>query len=209
MCAIGTLRQDSRTISLFGLLSRSILATVDRFTWGVSVGAVALIVAALAAVLLLQRAPAPVDLTTPEGVVRAYVQALDTSQPEDAWNLLGQRQQAEISRDEFVRRATTAYRSPHNGRIAIESTTVEAMTARVEMSRTYSGGGGPFGIFGSSSYNNRFTARLEQQSGRWRITVPPEDYLIGRLSEPVAPAVVVTATPPPAPLSTATPAPSR
>ena len=181
---------------------------MDRFTWGVSIGAVVLILAALTAVLLLQRAPAPVDLTAPDGVVRAYVQALETSHPEDAWDLLGQRQQVEVSRDEFIRRATSDYRSPRNGRIAIENTTIEGTTARVEMSRTYSGGGGPFGIFGSSSYSNRFSARLEQQSGRWRITVPPEDYLISRFHEPLPP-VVVTATPPPAPLSTATPAASR
>ena len=177
---------------------------MDRFTWGIVVGAVALVVVALAAVLLVQRAPAPIDLTTPDGVVRAYVQALDTGKPEAGWDLLSDRLKAETSRDEFVRRAGASYHPQREGRVAIENVTIEGTSARVEVTRTYSSNSGPFGMFGPSSYTNRFTARLEQQGGAWRITVPPEDFLVRRLPEP--PVIVVTASPTPSPVPTVTPA---
>lgn len=175
---------------------------MDRFTWGVVGGTAALIVIGIAAVLLVRRTSAPPDLTTPDGTVRAYVEAIDAGNPGQAWDLLGERQQAELSRDDFIRRATTAYRSPREGRMAIDATLVEGSTARVDLSRTYTGGGPP--IFGPSTYTSRSTARLELQRGQWRITVPPDDYRFFA-ERPLPPSVVViTATPP-----AATPAPVR
>jgi hypothetical protein len=175
---------------------------VDRFTWGIVVGAVLLVAAGIGIVAAVQRAPAPADLSTPEGVVRAYVEALDRGQPERAWDLLADRLQAEVSRDEFVRRTTQSFGGPREGRVAIEQVVVEGNTARVELSRTFSGSGGPFGLFGPSSYTSRQTARLELQGGRWKITVPPDDFLVRRAPD----AIVVTATP--APAATAPPGPT-
>ena len=178
---------------------------MDRFTWAIVGGTVALIAVAIAAVLIVRRNPTLADLTTPDGVVRAYVEALETGRPERAWELLGERQQADVPRDEFVRRASGAFRAGREGRMAIEATEVTGDTARVDVSRTYTGGGPP--IFGPSSYTNRFTARLERQRGEWRITVPPEDYryLLDRpLTAPPPNVIVITATPPtPTPLAAA------
>ncbi len=179
---------------------------MDRFTWGIVGGTIALIAVGIAAVLLVRRNPAPADLTTPDGVVRAYVEALEAGRPERAWELLGERQQADVPRDEFVRRATGAFRPGREGRLAIDATEITGDTARVDLSRTYASGGPP--IFGPSSYTNRFTARLERQRGAWRITVPPEDYryILDRPLPAPPNVVVITATPPtPTPTSAATP----
>lgn len=166
---------------------------MDRFTWGIVAGTALLVVAAIAATLLVRQNPVPPDLTTPEGTVRAYLEAIDSGHPERAWELLGERQQAEVSRDEFITRATASYRSPRQGRVTIDRTVVEGAVARVELSQTVTSGGPP--IFGPSSYTNRTTARLEQQRGQWRITVPPDGYWFFHERPIPPPVVVVTATP--------------
>ncbi|MBI3970607.1 MAG: hypothetical protein HY332_04910 [Chloroflexi bacterium] len=171
---------------------------MDRFTWAVVAGAVLLVVAGLASVVLLQRRPAPPDLSRPEGVVRAYLEALDSGRPERAWALLAPSARSRITEDEFIRRATAYQEPPRQARIAIEIVDIEGATARVELSRTYTGESGPFGLFGPSAYTNRQTVRLERIGGAWLITVPPESHLIDR------PAPVVVVTPPP----TTTPVPT-
>lgn len=175
-------------------------SAVDRFTWGIVAGAIALVVLGIGAVTLLQRAPAPPDLSDPEGVVRAYVLALDEGRPERAWDLLTTGARAGITRDEFIRRASAEGR-PRDARVAIERTTVEGETARVELSRTYEVSGG---LFGSSPYTSTSTVRLEREGGAWRISLPPDPYLLDR-PFPVTVQVTVVATPPPA-SGTATPA---
>jgi hypothetical protein len=178
---------------------------VDRFTWGIVVGAVLLVAAGLASVTVLQRPPAPTDLSTPEGVVRAYVTAIETQHPDEAWDLLTAGARGGLTRDEFVRR-TSAQSRPRSGRLAIDSVAVEGSTARVELSRTYEGSGG---LFGSSSYSTTNTVRLEREGGQWRISVPPEPYLLERAFPPAAPApAVVTVVVTPAPGVTPTPFPT-
>jgi hypothetical protein len=181
---------------------------VDRFTWGIVVGAVLLVAVGLASVALLQRpAPAP-NLATPDGVVRAYVIALDTGHPEQAWDLLTSGARSGTTRDEFIRRATAEGR-PRYGRVAIEDTTVEGNTARVELSRTFGSGGGLFADGGGSQ---RITVRLEREDGAWRIAVPPDSYLLDRpfpapaVSAPTA-APTTAPTVAPAAGSTVTPGP--
>lgn len=164
---------------------------MDRFTWGIVAGALLLVVAGLASVTLLQRPPPAPDLSTPEGVVRAYVEAMDGGRPERAWDLLADSVRSEVSRDEFIRRATSF--RPRSSRVAMESVDVQGSVARVELGRTYNGDG----LFGPASYTNRVTVRLEREAGHWRISVPPEPHLVPR---PAAP-------PPPRPTtSSATPA---
>ena len=148
---------------------------MDRFTWGVALGALVLVVAGLASVLLLPRPAATPDLTTPQGVVRAYVTALDQSKPEQAWDLLTTGARARTTRDEFIRRAV-AQGHPRSERIAIDGVTVEGDGARVELSRTYGSGG----LFGDTPYTTQTTVRLERADGAWRISVPPDPYLLDR-----------------------------
>src|SRR5437763_3386267 len=96
---------------------------MDRFTWGIVVGAVLLVAAGLASVTLARHPAAAPDLSTPEGVVRAYVTALDTGHPEQAWDLLTTGARSGTSRDEFIRRATAEGR-PRYSLVAVERTTV-------------------------------------------------------------------------------------
>ena len=91
----------------------------------------------------------------------------------------------------MFRRATSPPLSPQ-GRVTIDQTVVEGTTARVELSQTFADGGPP--IFGPSSYTNRMTARLEQQRGQWRITVPPDSHWF-LYDRSIPPPVVITATP--------------
>jgi hypothetical protein len=148
---------------------------MDRFTWGIVAGAVLLVFVGLASAMLLPRAAPPPDLTRPEGVVGAYVEAMESGRPEAAWDLLAASARSNVTRDEFIRRAT-AFRRGQSSRVAIERVDLSDSTARVELARTYSGGG----LFGPSSYTERSTVRLEREGDVWRITVPPDAHLIDR-----------------------------
>ena len=57
----------------------------------------------------------------------------------------------------------------------MDSVTVDGDTAVVRLSRTY-GGGGLFDGGGSSP----LTVRLDRENGAWKITVPPDPFLIER-----------------------------
>jgi len=182
---------------LLGAFAR-IVRVVDRFTWGIVAGALLLVLLGIASVTLWQRPAPPPDLTRPEGVVRAYVEALDTGHPERAWDLLSTAARAGIDRETFIQRATTSTPSrPSEGRLTIDSVEIAGDTARVDLARTYDSGG----LLGSSSYTTHSTVRLEREGGQWRISVPPDPYLINR-PPPVAiqqVTVVVTAQATPRP----------
>lgn len=150
---------------------------VDRFTWGIVAGAILLVIIGLVSVTAGQRPSAAPDLSQPEGVVRAYEDALNASQPERAWDLLSVSARSNVTRDEFIRRATSMGRSSAV-RTAIESVDASSDTAHVVITRTYDSGGG---LFGSGTYTNRQTFRLERESGQWRISVPADSYLINRV----------------------------
>ena len=185
---------------------------MDRFTWGIVVGALVLVIAGLGTVVLTQRQAPPPDLSQPEGIVRAYVEALDSGHPEQAWDLLAASARSGSTRDSFIARATASSSGrQREGRLTIESVVVEGSVSRVELARTFDSGGGLFGA--SGQYTNRSTVRLEREAGQWRITVPPEPYLIDRPVAPVAPppvtvqvTVVATIATPSAPAAALTPA---
>jgi hypothetical protein len=174
------------------------VAAVDRFTWGVAAGAVILVVAAVTAVSLVQaRQPAP-DLSRPEGVVRAYLDALQAKRPEAAWDLLSSAAQGGTTREAFIQRAI-GYRPSPQERVTIDRVDVQGDTAYVTLSRTTA----VTGLFGPGSYSSEVTVRLVREGGQWRIDVPPDGYLIG---PPVAPPAKSPSVSPPAP-ATASPSP--
>jgi hypothetical protein len=148
---------------------------MDRFTWGVVAAIAALVVAGLAAAVLLQRPGPPADLARPEGVVRAYEEAIGGGRPDQAWDLLAAPARADVTREEFLRRATLLARRPP-GRVAIGNVAVEGDVARVHLDQTYAGGT----LFGPSPPVVRTTVRLVREDGQWRIEVPSEPYLISR-----------------------------
>ena len=75
--------------------------------------------------------------------------------------------------------------------MTIDSVEIVGDTANVNLSLT-SGGGG---LLGGGSYSQTVRVRLDREDGQWRITVPPQPYLIDSPRQAPAP----PATPIPAP----------
>lgn len=150
---------------------------MDRFTWGIVIGVVALVAVGIGAVVATRDRQAPPDLTTPGGVALAFELALDRGDADTAWALLSPATQANTTRDRFIQRATNA-RGPQPGRqrIAIDAVQVDGDTARVDVVRVFPESANLFNF--GSGYSIRSTARLALVDGAWRITVPSEPYLL-------------------------------
>jgi hypothetical protein len=118
------------------------------------------------------------DFTTPDGViagVRAALQQGDLIRPEPA-RVIGSSTDDEGS--VHYPRRRTAVRIP-GARLTTNAPTVDGDTARGICApiRTRCG---LFGL-GDSSYSNQNTVRLARESGQWRITAPPDPFLLERL----------------------------
>jgi hypothetical protein len=146
---------------------------MDRFTVAVVGGVIGLVVAGLVAAAVMRgRAPQP-DLSTPSGIVLAYGLAEQRGDGQAAWELLATSVQAKNSRDQFLVRFSGHGSEPQY--LAAEDERIDAAGASVVLVRTYPGSGG---LFGSSSYSSRNTVRLTRETVGWRITVPPDPYVL-------------------------------
>jgi hypothetical protein len=146
---------------------------MDKFTVGVVGGVLALVAAALIAAVVIRRDTPPPDLSTPGGVVLAYALAEQRGDAQSAWDLLAGSAQARGDHDRFLAMAGRG----DNDReyLSIEDERTDASGARVVLVRTYASGGGLFGSYNSS---NRTTVRLVREDGNWRISVPPDEYVL-------------------------------
>ena len=150
---------------------------MTRFTWGIVVGVLVLVAVSIGLAVLMPRTqPAP-DLGTPEGVALAWGLAMQRREPEAAWDLLSREAQGRTSRDRFVARAADLASSYERARVSVEDPRMSGDTARVQLVRTYSGSGGPLGL-GSGSNAARSTVSLVREDGQWRISSPPEAFLL-------------------------------
>lgn len=150
---------------------------MDRFTWGIAAGVLALVVAAVAVAAVERGRAVPPDLGTPAGVVLAYEQALQRGDAERAWELLSTTAQASTRKERFLTRAGVGRPRDDRVRLSVENQQpLDAETATVELVRSYTGSGGPFGFGGSGQ--SRTTVRLKLEGGQWRISAPPEPYLL-------------------------------
>lgn len=146
---------------------------MDRFTVAVVGGVLGLVVAGLVAAAVLRgHAPEP-DLGTPSGIVLAYGLAEQRGDGQAAWELLATSVQARNSRDQFLVRFGGHGKGPEY--LTTEDERIDADGASVTMVRTYPGSGG---IFGGSGYTSRNTVRLAREAAGWRITVPPDPYVL-------------------------------
>ncbi len=146
---------------------------MDRFTIAVVGGVIGLVVAGLVAAAMLRgHAPQP-DLNTPSGIVLAYGLAEQRGDGQAAWELLATSVQTRNNRDQFLVRFGGHGSGPEY--LTTEDERVDADGASVVMVRTYPGSGG---LFGGSSYTNRNTVRLAREASGWRITVPPDPYVL-------------------------------
>lgn len=147
---------------------------MDRFTFAVVGGVLALVAAGLvtAASLRGQVGSAP-DLNTPAGVALAYAAAEQRGDAQAAWDLLAMSAQQRGDRERFLARA--GHSQPDNAYLSTDEERVDGDTASVTLVETYPGSGG---LLGRATYTNRVTIRLARESAGWRITVPPDDFLL-------------------------------
>ena len=147
---------------------------MHRLTYAVLGGVLTLVAVGLGAAAVLRSREVPPDLNTPGGVALAYVLAEQRGDAETAWNLLAASTQARADHELFLARA------PHRGDdrtyYSIEDERLDGTSASVVLVQTYAGSSDLFGRGGSSS--NRTTVRLTQDGSAWRITVPPDEYLL-------------------------------
>ena len=146
---------------------------MDRFTIAVVAGVLVLVVAGLGVAAAFRGREQPPDLSVPSGVVLAYAQAEQRGDTAAAWDLLSPSAQARTTRDRFIARAGGD--GSQRGYLSTEDLGTDGDSARVALVRTYPASGG---LFGSRSYTQRSTVVLARGDAGWRITVPPDDYLL-------------------------------
>jgi hypothetical protein len=165
--------QSGGAYSQAGKLDALPFSSMDRFTWAIVVGVVALVVAGLAVAGTLRGRDTPPDLSTPSGVVLAYALAEQRGDGQVAWDLLAMSVQARADHDRFLARFGS--RGTDRAYLSVEDEQGSGDTRSVVLVRTFPGSGS---LFGGSSYANRTTVRLAREPAGWRITVPPDDYLL-------------------------------
>ena len=147
---------------------------MDRCTWIGVGGVIGLVVIGLAAATFLRGREAPPDLHTPGGVVLAYALAEQRGDAQTAWDLLAPAAQVRADHDRFLARAGSRGGGDREY-LTTEDERLDADGASVVLVQTVMGSGG---FFGSNSYADRTTVRLTRQGADWRISVPPDDYLL-------------------------------
>lgn len=146
------------------------MGAIDRFTWLVVGTVTLLIIAALGSVLVSRSEQRP-DLSKPEGVVTAYVQAIQAGNADQAWELLTPEAASFLDRPgptftkEDFRRMVDESRSQRGSRVRIVKVAQSGDTATVELEITRVSGDLLRGA--SSSY---VSVGLRREGAAWRLT---------------------------------------
>jgi len=148
---------------------------MDRFTVALVGGVLLLVVAGIAAAAVMRGRDQTPDLTTPSGVVLAYTLAEQHGDAQTAWDLLATSAQARGDHERFLARAG-GYDPYRNAYLSTEDEKIDGDGASVVLVQTYPGSGNLLG--GGSSTTNRTTVRLVREGQAWRISVPPDDYIL-------------------------------
>lgn len=154
---------------------------MDRFTWAIATGVVAISLAALVSAIWVRRAESPPDLSTPQGVATAYILAIQRNEPDRAWDMLASPEAAGVPmgpRAEGMTREIfrqQVYNAPTRGgqdrRLRILQSQVSGEVAKVNLEVTYFWSG-PFGVGGGSNTSTR-TIELRRHEATWRIAAAP------------------------------------
>jgi hypothetical protein len=145
---------------------------MDRFTRLFVGGVLALVGAGLVTAVAVRGRDTPPDLTTPGGVVLAYALALQNDQPQAAWDLLATPVQDRNDRDLFIAHA----RIDDDAALSTDNVQVtNGSSATVVLLRRHPAAG----LFGGyDGYTNRDTVVLVREADNWRISVPPDPWLV-------------------------------
>jgi hypothetical protein len=153
---------------------------MTRFTWAIVIGVLGLVAVALGLALLSPtRDPVP-DLSTPEGITLAYALALQRGDLDQAWDLLADSARAQTTKDRFIARVEGFRSTYQRARLSVDDVRVDGDSARVDLVRTYPGSGGLLGFGGGGSYATQNTVRLVRERGQWRISTPPDPFVLER-----------------------------
>jgi hypothetical protein len=160
-------------------------AQMDRTTWAIVLGSLALAVVGIATAMLVNRGEPPLDLSTPGGVTLAYELAIQRGEADAAWEFLASSARAGTTRQEFLARAAGLGRGS-DVRFSVENVRADATTAHLDLVRIVQVGS-PVGL-GAGTRTVRNPVTLVLEDGRWRISVPSEPFVILRDSaSPAAP----------------------
>lgn len=152
---------------------------IDRFTAGIVAVVLALIVVAVGVSIVARGREIIPDPASPGGVAYLYMRAMADGLPEQAWDLLAAGTKAANSRDKFIARASQEFPrgGESNSRFAIEDERIAGSIATLQVIRYYGSGGGGLFNFGGDGTSKQ-AVRLVQEGGVWRITQPPDAYLL-------------------------------
>ncbi|HZT08659.1 MAG TPA: hypothetical protein VFC51_16675 [Chloroflexota bacterium] len=152
---------------------------MDRFTWAAVAGVVLLSVVAIVVAVAPRGEQQPPDLTTPQGVVAAYILAVQDKRADDAWAMLESPSAVEavpspagqtMTRETFRQQVNNAQQNGDR-RLRIVDTKEQADGVRVDVEITTFTGGPA--IFGSDSYSRSATFILVRSDSSWRIRSSP------------------------------------
>jgi hypothetical protein len=142
-------------------------AGLDRFTLGIALASLALVVGLLALALRPNPASQPPDESTPSGVIQSYALALSREDYRTAYGYFSRDAQREVPYERFV-----GMRESQRGRsVRLLEERIDGETAWVRIRVTYpSGGLLPLLDSGGSSEQ---TIPLKREDGAWKIAQRP------------------------------------
>ena len=152
---------------------------MDRFTWGVVGGVVVLSLLAVFSVLFVRQNQAPPDISTPEGVVAAYVGHIQNKRADEAWKLLAPEAVAGMNRgspgspmtqDQFRQQVDSGRYGPRDRRIRIVAGRISGDTAQVDLEIAF--GTRDFPPFGGG-FTRDLAMSLKRSDSSWLITSTP------------------------------------
>jgi hypothetical protein len=143
----------------------------ERFTAVVVVAVLLLGIVGLASVFIAHARQPAADRSTPVGTLTAYVVAIQTGHPDDAWDLLAPEALRESVPEKSDFRRTVLAAGPANSRVRILSHSESANTAEIgiEVAALTAN------LIGNVSSHELF-ARLDRSSGRWLLTAAPPPW---------------------------------
>lgn len=142
----------------------------DRLLWGIVAGAIALMLAGFALLLVVrEREPAQFPADTPQGVVQRYLQAQIEGRYTEAESYLSP---SVLEPDGTRKPRFPSTPSQNSHRIVLEDTQIagDRATVTVAITTFYGGSGGLFG--GSTEYTTPQVFELRRESGVWKIIAP-------------------------------------
>jgi hypothetical protein len=143
----------------------------ERFTAVVVVAVLLLAIVGLASAFIAHARQPAADRSSPVGTLTAYVVAIQTGHPDDAWDLLAPEALRESVPEKSDFRRTVLAAGPANSRVRILSHSESGDTAEINIEVAAL----TANLIGNVSSHELFV-RLDRSSGRWLLTAAPPPW---------------------------------